>query len=384
MLRRDITIAIFTPANLNAIDGSSVWAQSVALALSSLRGTKVKVLSSHRLVSDRIVGPLRNAKDVEVIDPFVSELADEIEPLALGRASELLESMTRWSADFVIVRGAAAAEHLATVPALKGRLLPYLTDVPQRASEITDADRDRMEVIMRAAPLLLCQTNELKKFLTEQFQSIGSKAFVLPPMIPDDVVGSVLEPPTPDYFRLCYSGKFASAWNTLEMCDLPSLLEEWGMRASLTMVGDKINKDPKRPEFVAEMRNKLETSPGVNWVGGVSRAESIKYMSQAHVGLSWRDESLDDSLELSTKLLEYCGAGTPPVLNRTQMHEEIFGSEYPLFVDRDTPIVDILRDLASDEEIYKRALEVTSTVTANYTFEGTAPVLLRLIDTARG
>jgi hypothetical protein len=269
--------------------------------------------------------------------------------------------------DVVIVRGADVASRLAREPKLQGKLWPYLTDVPQRAEDVDDMWRARIADIMEAAPILLCQTDELKSFLESSFESVAGKGRVLAPIVPHDVSAEFLSPPSRENLQLCYSGKFARHWNTYEMCELPSLLASRNIDATLTMVGDKINRDPDWPEYVGLMRERLESSPGVRWVGGVSRVESLGHMAQAHIGLSWRSKELDDSLELSTKLLEYCAAGTPPILNRTTMHERVFGDDYPLFVDSNTEIVDLIAALVDDPGAYLEALERIGGISDRYT-----------------
>lgn len=49
--------------------------------------------------------------------------------------------------------------------------------------------------------------------------------------------------------------------------------------------------------------------------------------------MCWRDAALDASPEISTKMLECSALGTPPLLNRTTMHEQLLGADYPLFID---------------------------------------------------
>ncbi|MDK7243625.1 hypothetical protein, partial [Neisseria subflava] len=58
----------------------------------------------------------------------------------------------------------------------------------------------------------------------------------------------------------------------------------------------------------------------------------------------WRAPALDLSLEISTKVLESCAVGVPPLLNRTVAHEELLGADYPLFVDG---VRDSARDVAA-------------------------------------
>lgn len=372
-----VSVVVFSPANMNAIDGSSVWVQTITLALAGVDGVKVSLLLSHRVTTDRLVGPLIRHPNIEVIDPVATGMTDN-DPLTLDEAAQILASMTVRSPQAFVVRGAEAAHRLAQQRELNGKLWPYLTDIPQRAADIGKDARKRMSTIMSASPVILCQTEELLEFLESEFRSVKGKGWLYPPAIPGDITPVILPAPTQENLRICYAGKFARKWNTYEMCDLPTQLAARGISAQITMVGDKINRDPEWPEFVAEMRRKLEASPGVDWVGGVSRERSIEYMSQAHLGLSWRSPKLDDSLELSTKLLEYCAAGTPPVLNRTPMHERIFGNRYPLFVDSESSVLDVLASVASPR-IYETALETASRITNDYTLDRASQRLSELI-----
>lgn len=68
----------------------------------------------------------------------------------------------------------------------------------------------------------------------------------------------------------------------------------------------------------------MKTYKNVDWVGGVTREEVQKLIQQSDIGIGWRNNSLNDSLELSTKALEYGALGKPVILNRTPMHERLF------------------------------------------------------------
>lgn len=377
-MRTSVSIVVYTPANMNAIDGSSVWTQTITLALAGVANVDVTLLLSHAITTERMLGPLLHHSDITVIDPVASKIITS-DPLTLDDAANILARMTVRGPQAFVVRGAEAAHRLAKERALKGRLWPYLTDIPQRVDDIDEGARERISEIMRASPVLLCQTEELRTFLETNFPPVTEKTWLFPPAIPGDIAPVILPPPANDDLKLCYAGKFARKWNTYEMCDLPTQLAERGIRAEVTMVGDKINRDPDWPEFVVEMKHKLESSPGVNWVGGVSRQKSIELMSSAHMGLSWRSPEMDNSLELSTKLLEYCAAGTPPILNRTAMHERIFGSDYPLFVDKDSPLVDLLESVTKKPHIYEGALQAVSGISANYTLERAGERLSELV-----
>jgi len=378
-VQEKIPIVVYSPANMNAIDGSSVWTQTITLALAEVDNVDVSLLLSDAITTDRMLGPLLQHPAITVIDPVAAGLVAG-HHLSLDQGARILAGMRLPRPQAVVVRGAQAARRLARERKLKGKLWPYLTDVPQRLAAIDNESRELVAEIVSAAPVLMCQTDELASFLESHFPIVGGKTWLFPPVIPGDVTRLILPPPTPDDLRLCYAGKFARRWNTYEMCDIPAQLAERRIRAKLTMVGDKVNQDEGWPEYVTAMTRKLESSPGVNWVGGVSRERSIELMSSAHVGLSWRAPELDDSLELSTKLLEYCAAGAPPLLNRTAMHERIFGEDYPLFVDPNTSVVDLLDSVTRHPEVYEQALTSVSGLSADYTLERASERLSGLVD----
>jgi hypothetical protein len=104
------------------------------------------------------------------------------------------------------------------------------------------------------------------------------------------------------------------------------------------------------------MQAALIETPGVVWHGGVSRMSAWRIAAGCDVGLSWRHDRLDESLELSTKLLEYGQLGLPVVLNRTPMHEVLLGQDYPLFAD-ETDVVDVLDAALRDESLRHAAAE---------------------------
>src|SRR5699024_4095360 len=140
--------------------------------------------------------------------------------------------------------------------------------------------------------------------------------------------------------RLVYSGKFARDWRTLEMIQLPRALAEPGFAAELALFGDKVTPKPSAPPWAPARRAVLASLsaavvPGVSWLGGMDRASTIAEIRKADVGIGWRSHTLDSSLELSTKALEYSAAGTPPLLNASMSNRTVWGEQYPLFCQDD-------------------------------------------------
>jgi hypothetical protein len=115
----------------------------------------------------------------------------------------------------------------------------------------------------------------------------------------------------------------------------------------------------------------LESTPGLVWHGGHPRAEAMRVTSGCDIGLSWRHPDLDASLELSTKVLEMGGLGVPVVLNRTPMHENLLGADYPLFANTEQEVVDVLVD-AADPATYARARDRCLEAARGFTLEAAA------------
>lgn len=96
---------------------------------------------------------------------------------------------------------------------------------------------------------------------------------------------------------------------------------------------------------------------------------------QCHVGLSWRDQGMDGSVELSTKLLEYGALGVPAVCNPTTMHKRLFGADYPLFASTFDEVVAALAAVASDPALYAEAARRCHAVATGHRFSAAAKAL---------
>src|SRR5713101_1306705 len=164
------------------------------------------------------------------------------------------------------------------------------------------------------------------------------------------------------------------------------------------MLGDKIHSDPADPGYARRMRAALgrpqaaygapragTPSPGdsgVIWYGGRSRQEAMQLAASCDIGLSWRDASLDASLELSTKVLEFGLLGLPVILNRTPMHEELLGADYPLFARDLSDVADTVAEVASDPAVARLAAARTAAAARSFTLESAVSRLRGYLDRA--
>ncbi|WP_227022926.1 glycosyltransferase family protein [Actinomadura rubrobrunea] len=364
---------VYGDVDLNLIDGSAIWAQGMVQVLARA-GCEATLVLKAPIRTGRLVDPLRALPGVTVRSPHAEGRIGGGEGMTPRQAAVVLTEIdAERPHDLVVVRGRRLAGKLAHTP-LAGRLWTYLTDVPQSASAFDRSAKGELRRIADASRVLLCQTEELRSFLESAVPATAGKCVLFPPVVvlPDGLAPRSPEPPRGRTLRLVYTGKFAPRWNTYEMTSLPRLLAMRGVDAELHMVGDKIHDDPRDPGFAARMRTALETARGVVWHGGHPRAEAMRITAGCDVGLSWRHPEMDASLELSTKILE-CGAlGVPVVLNRTPMHERLFGPDYPLFVTSETDVVDALTLIGKNPDVYGLAAERCRTAAADFTLDAAA------------
>ncbi len=359
---------VYGDIDLNLIDGSAIWLQSVTQALAAA-GCEVTLVLKAPVRTSRLIAPLLAEPGVTVRRPFEEHLLEGPGPVPAAAAPDLLARLDAEAPhDLVVLRGRAVTAAAAKSGAFTGRLWPYLTDVPQSVPGLTSAAAEELGMIASAARYVLCQTEELRCFLEGSIPAACGKCVLLPPIlteIPTSRDASAAGSP----LRLVYSGKFAPRWNTLEMTELPGLLAARGVAAQLHMIGDKIHNSPG--DYQQRMRAALDTQ-GVTWHGGHSREDALRIAASCDIGLGWRHPELDASLELSTKVLEYGAIGLPVILNRTPMHEELLGADYPLFAASLADVVEVAAAAAADPQLFRRAADRTGRAAQQFTLDRAA------------
>ena len=390
---------VYGHVDLNLIDGSAIWVQGIVQTLATA-GCQVDLVLKSPIVTGRLLDPLVALPNVTVRRPYEESRLPDLKagkgagltPSQVAKVLGQLDAQDPY--DLVVVRGLRAVHQLVASKVATGRLWTYLTDVPQSYVEADDSSVEVLAQIARASRFLLCQTEELRGFLEGLVPEACGKSVLFPPVAPEVEGVSPPAPPAPgEPIRLVYTGKFAPRWNTEQMAALPTLLAERGVSAELHMVGDKIHDDPEDPDYSRRMGEALRTGRGVIWHGGQPREKAMQIAGGAHIGLGWRDADLDDSLELSTKVLEYGVLGLPALINRTPMHERLLGADYPMFVsgsadaadstDRGVgEVVDLIVAVATDPARYDLARARNGVAASEHTMTRATERIAALLDRA--
>ena len=211
---------VYGDIDLNLIDGSAIWLQSVTQALARA-GCAVTLVLKAPVRTDRLTAPLAAEPGVTVRSPQAEGL-HENGPVRAGQAADLLARIDADQRhDLVVLRGRAMTTAAARSGAFTGRLWAYLTDVPQSVPDLTADLAAEISDIAAAARYLLCQTEELRCFLEGSVAAACGKCVLLPPILADVPGSGAPSPPRRTGLRCALSIR-ASSRRTGTRCRWPS------------------------------------------------------------------------------------------------------------------------------------------------------------------
>jgi glycosyltransferase involved in cell wall biosynthesis len=365
-----MAVCLFCAApDLNLIDGSSIWAQTLCLALAETGELDVHFLAKSAPQRDELFGPLRAHPRVTIIDGtdpslWQGERHRRLSPPQMAHAASALDREQAY--DLFVIRGYDIAIDFLHHRNLLPRAWVYLTDIVQQAAEMPIEMRRNLEAIAANARRVLCQSEGFRRLWMGIAPQAESKFSLYTPVIPD--LPAQAAPLAARPLRAVYAGKFKREWRTLEMAQAWSAVRAQAGDAELVMIGDKIHAEAGNPEYAPQMKAALEGTAGVRWLGALSREAVQGEIEQARVGLSWRENELDESIEYSTKILEYGRAGCAAVLNRNAIHEALLGPDYPLYANSEEEFVKAAAAGLSDLRRAQQAADRLRRVAEEHTF----------------
>lgn len=363
-------VLICANPDLNFIDGSSIWLQTIALAVAATGNARVDFIAKSSPEREELFAPVQNSSAINIIDGTQPQYwqGKGCRRITLPMMAELAIRLHQQQPyDIIIVRGSDIATCLLAQPEILARCWLYLTDIPQSPELYSPQLKQHMQQLAHGCGKLLCQTEGFKALWQQLVPNLASdKIAIYTPVIPDvpDHVGRIDQ-------RLAtaiYAGKFKGEWMTLEMAQCWPGIHRQVSGSELLMVGDKIHKEPSPADYHELMQQALENTPGLTWLGAQSREEVQRLLRQARVGLSWRAESMNDTVEYSTKILEYGGAGCAAIVNRNALHETLLGKDYPLYANSETEFTQQLVRALSDTALAQRAADTLREVAKRHTF----------------
>ena len=367
-------VLLFAPVDLNLIDGSAIWCVSVIQMLLQDSRICVDLLLHTPLKRTINIAGLADSPRVRLLDAWqagasgpLSGLPGRLGPrLASAQAAAAIERLDAdQTYNLLILRGGAICQLVARVPCLAARSWFYLT---QHA-----ADLQTMTAVARSNGRVACQTPLLQEFFERILGPAPGRFVPLPPMVPQLRVDRPRTARTGR--RLCYIGKFDPEYCIEELIAAFGRIREQLPDAELVVAGDKFHDPAHRGEFAARLSAALKSTAGVTWHGGLSRDEVGRLLSACDLGACWRTPRYDQSLEMSTKALEYAAAGLPVLLNPSRINRLVFGDDYPLYVDSPESFRDRVQAALQDPAVYRQAAETAFAACRRFTFDNVSTLL---------
>ena len=177
---------VYADVDMNLLDGSAIWLQSMTQALVAA-GCAVTLVLKAQVRTDRLIAPLRDVETVTIRSPHAEQLLPGLTDASLTVA-QAVAVLTAVDADrrhdLVVLRGRALVSAAARDGAFDGRLWSYLTDVPQAIPAVTPRAAEDLTAIAKASRYLLCQTEELRCFLEGSVAAACGKSVLFPPVLP--------------------------------------------------------------------------------------------------------------------------------------------------------------------------------------------------------
>jgi glycosyltransferase involved in cell wall biosynthesis len=362
-------VLLYSPANLNVVDGSSIWVQSVAETLHV--GPEVEVVLPLRapVRRDVITRLLRRLPRVELLEPDRASRWRSPYGLGIADALDLIERLDRHRPfDAIVLRSFELCLAAVERPRLRDRLWSCYVLEPERGIDDPTylAEMARIAVGSR---YLVAQSEEMRALTEWAVPAARGRTILLPPAIP----AAPAHRADPDRIvrRLIYTGKFHPFYQ------VDRLVEVFGeLRAALPelefhVVGDKIHRPKDDAAYAPSVEQALTSTPGLVWHGAIPRDEVEALVARGGIALSlwdYRHGSRMNDLVISTKVLDYASVGVPVVLNRTAAQETMLGADYPLFVRRADEALPLLRRLFTDPALYRVAAEATFSGSRAFTY----------------
>lgn len=360
MENKKINVLIHAEIDLNLIDGSSIWITSLVNVLIQNPNVNVGILLKKPILRPILIKSLLNNNQVYFIDVWKALSTNLSKECIYNKFLYVKDAVTAIneldntiSFDIIIIRGFKLAVELSKNKELSSKTLGYFTDFPQDVTKITEESLNQLKNVINNMKYILCQTEQLIKYYKTIANPTKDNFVLLPPMIPNFPDISPTFQNTNN--RLVYVGKFAASWYTLESIQAFRIIRDKYPNAEFHIAGDKFNNDPLNPNFKQEMQSSLENTYNVFWYSALSRKDALSLIANSDVGISWRDNRLNKSLEISTKLLEYGSQGKPAVINRNDINESLLGKDYPLYANTYDEFVSATETALSDSVIYKEA-----------------------------
>ncbi|WP_417525610.1 glycosyltransferase [Marinovum sp.] len=330
-------VAVLAEQNFNLIDGSTIWLLNVCKLLALQSDLETDLLLTHRMenpvLARELPASIRMVGAEQVLE--VAGLTD-----TQLRPDTLIDALSAWEAaagsyDRIFVRGTEYLTRLLAEPGLRDRVVVYAP------SAIPDLSAPEPEWVRLArggganpANAIVVQSETAQRALESLYDYPANRVHVVPPIV---FRGPPVARPEEGPTVLCYSGKVDLHYGFDWLLDIATAVSDHP-DLSVSLIAGKDTYRARYRDFFKRMdgfRRSVEAGllRGINLVTNVPHAEAKARMGAAHFAYCLRHDRYDDVIEISTKIVEFCTLGVPPILNDNALNRSLFGADYPYYID---------------------------------------------------
>jgi glycosyltransferase involved in cell wall biosynthesis len=332
-------VAVLAEQNFNLIDGSTIWVLNVCKLLALQPDFDTELVLTHKLDNRVLADELPAA--IRVSDAPRLLAAASINDTQL-RPETLIDALSAWEAyrgrfDRIFVRGTDYLTRLLAVPEFRSRVVAY---APSAIPDLAEPEPDWVRLARAGRTPVVIQSEIAKHAMESLLDYPAHVVHVVPPIVfqadrPDRPVRDRTGPAI-----LCYSGKVDLQYGLDWLIDIcADVAGDPGLGASL--IAGKDTYRARHPDFFKAMdrfraRVAKGDLAGISLVSNVPHAEAKALMGQADFAYCLRHDRYDDVIEISTKIVEFCTLGVPPILNDNALNRSLFGDDYPYLINIET------------------------------------------------
>jgi len=334
-------ILIYSHSNINLIDGSTIWIQSIVSALAN-SGRKVVLLCKDNITKFEIAHTLLENENVRLIQPRDFSIYRE---LSLEEAVKILEILDTSHGGFssIICRGLDLSIEISKISTFWNRVFFYFTDFYSINDDgkriISKKFIKYKHDLLKYSEGFFYQTEQVKRELIN-LDIDNYKLYHLPPMVPNEYIIFDKKKNNKKKLVIGYAGKFSTLWGIRELIYTCEELMRDGVDIKLEIVGNKFNRNTKSDtNFIEEIKNIFNTSDWINWHKQKTRKETLEILSNVDLIWCFRSKKLEDAtLEISTKLIECCFLEIPFIAYSNEVNVGLLGKDSCFLVNNESQL----------------------------------------------
>ncbi|NMP14783.1 FkbM family methyltransferase [Thalassotalea sp. Y01] len=325
---------IFGDISPNVIDGSSIWLSSISSIMSQV-GPTVLLLKDNVDPDKNVLSNIVNAGNLVIVQPKHIGFNAPLTTSSAVKAIKFLDDKIA-SLKSVVLRGLDVTAAVMDEKAFASRVYPYLTDfyaVDEHGFSVPEEKLAVLPLILNNANTVLTQTCQIRNKLSE-LTDIAFDSVQLPPSLPADIEDKLIEANVDNsVINIGYAGKVQPGWGVEHLINWSERLINQGHQINVHVVTQKVTaKGERRNEFIAEM-NRLLDKPFVTVYNDMNRFQAMGLMKAMQLVWCYRDAYLEDNtLEVSTKLIEMGTLSIPTLCYPSQINKDLLGDDYPCYV----------------------------------------------------